>query len=136
MNCEIDSALRAHINRTNNKWKLCKYLRRMPDAGEDIKQRKTLAIIAAKQLKITFDNKKLTPETKMKAFTANVEPIFLYNCKIWTVTPSQAVKSINTFHRRLLRTYVLSVIWSNIVKNDHVYRKTAATKWSCIIQKC
>ena len=108
----------------------------MLESGEGIKRRKTLAIIAAKQLKITFDNKKLTPETKMKAFTANVEPIFLYNCKIWTVTPSQAVKSINTFHRRLLRTYVLSVKWSNIFKNDHVYRKIAATEWSCIIQKC
>ena len=121
------------LKRTNNKWRLCKYLGSMLDTGKDIKRRKILAITAANQLKIIFDNKKLTPETKMKAFRAYVEPIFFYNCKIWIITPSQAVKTINTFQRRLLRTYVLNVKWSNIVKNEDVYRKTAATKWSNII---
>ena len=28
------------INRTNNEWRLCKYLRSMLDTSEDIKQRK------------------------------------------------------------------------------------------------
>ena len=65
----------------------------------------------------------------MKAFRAHVEPIFRYNCEI---TPSQVVKTINTFHRRLLRTYVLSVKWLNIVKNEDEYRKTPATEWSNI----
>ena len=103
--------------------------------GEDIKRRKVLAITAANQLKIIFDNKKITPETKMKAFRAYVEPIFLYNCEIWTITPSQAVKTINTFQWRLLRTYVLNSKWSNIVKNEDVYRKTEATEWRSIIRK-
>ena len=58
------------INRTNNEWRLCKYLGSMLDTGEDIKQRKILAITAANQLKIIFDNKKLTPKTKMIAFRA------------------------------------------------------------------
>ena len=53
----------------------------MLDTGEEIKRRKILTIKAANQLKIIFDNKKITPETKMKAFRAYVEPIFLYNCK-------------------------------------------------------
>ena len=71
----------------------------MLDISEDIKRRKILTITAANQLKIIFDSKKLTPETKIKAFRANVEPIFLYNCKFWTITPSQAVKTINPFQR-------------------------------------
>ena len=35
----------------------------------------------------------LTPETKMKAFRAYFEPIFLCNGKIWTITPSQVIKN-------------------------------------------
>ena len=55
--------------------------------------------------------------------------------EIWTITPSQAVKTINTCQQRLLRTYVLNAKWPNIVKNEDVYRKTAATEWSNIIRK-
>ena len=80
------------INRTNS---------------EDKKRQKIIAITAANQLKINFDNKKLTPETKMKALRTYIESIFLYNCEIWTITSFQAVKTINTFQRRALRTYVL-----------------------------
>ena len=112
-----------NINRTNNEWRLCKYLRSMLDTGNGIKRRKILAITAANQLKIILDNKKLTSETKMKAFRAYVEPIFLYNCKIWTIAPSQTMKSINAFQQRLLRTYVLNVKWSNIVKNEDATEK-------------
>ena len=71
----------------------------------------------------------------MKAFRVYVEPTFLYNCEIWTITPTQAAKTINTFQRRLLRTYVLNANWPNIIKNEDVYRKTAATEWSNIIRK-
>ena len=124
-----------YINRSNNEWRLCKYLGSMLDTGEDIKRREILAITAANQLKIIFDNKKLTPETKMKAFRAYVESIFIYNCKIQTTGPSQAVKINNAFQWRLLTTYVLNVKWPNIVKNEGVYRKTAATKWSSTIRK-
>ena len=112
-----------NINRTNNEWRLCKYLRSMLDTGNGIKRRKILAITAANQLKIILDNKKLTSETKMKAFRAYVEPIFLYNCKIWTIAPSQTMKSINAFQQRLLRTYVLNVKWWNIVKNEDATEK-------------
>ena len=53
-----------YINATNKEWRLCKYIGSMLDTSEDIKQRKILAITAANQLKIIFDNKKLTPEIK------------------------------------------------------------------------
>ena len=71
----------------------------------------------------------------MKAFRAYFEPIFYCNCKIWTITSSQAVKIINTFQQRLLKTYELNAKWSNIVKNEDVYRETVVTEWSNIIQK-
>ena len=106
LNVNHDKTEQDIINKNNNEWRLCKYLGNMLDTGEDIKQRKILAI-TAKPLKIFFSNKKLTPEIKMKAFRAYVEPIFLYNYEIWTITPSQAVKTINTFLRRLLRTYAV-----------------------------
>ena len=48
----------------------------MRDTGEDIKSRKFLAIEASNQLKIIYDNKKLTPETKIKAFRAYFRAYF------------------------------------------------------------
>ena len=71
----------------------------------------------------------------MKALWAYFQPIFLCNCEIWTITPYQAVKTINAFQQRLLRPYVLNVKWPNIVKNEDLCRKTAAAEWSNIIQK-
>ena len=56
----------------------------------------------------------------MKALRAYFEPIFFCNGKIWTMTPSEAVKTIYAFQRRLLRTYVLNVKWPNTVKNEDV----------------
>ena len=54
----------------------------------------------------------------MKALRAYFEPIFFCNGKIWTITPSEAVKTIYAFQRRFLRTYVLNVKWPNTVKNE------------------
>ena len=58
------------INRTTHECK-CKYLGSMLDTNEDIKRTKVLAINAANRIKATFDNKKLTPETKI----STLEPI-------------------------------------------------------------
>ena len=38
------------ISRTNNEWRLCKYLGSILDTGDDIKGRKILAITTANQL--------------------------------------------------------------------------------------
>ena len=48
-----------YINRSNNEWRLCKYLGSMLDTGEDIKRREILAITAANQLK-----QKINPRNK------------------------------------------------------------------------
>ena len=64
------------INGTNNEWRMCEYLGSMRDTGEDIKWRKILAIVASNQLKIIYDNKKLTRKTKIKAFRAYFRAYF------------------------------------------------------------
>ena len=81
----------------------------MLDTNEDTKRRKLLAVSAANKIQAIFDNKKLIRETKMAAYRAYIEPIFLRNCEIWTITSSQAENTFNAFQRRLLRTYVLNV---------------------------
>ena len=129
LNVSHDKTEKYIISRANNKWRLRKYLGSMLDKGENIKRRNILAITSANRLKIIFK----TPGTKAKAFRAYVEPILLYNCEICTITPSQAVKTVSAFQRRLLRAYVLNIKWQNIVKNEDVDRKTAALEWSNII---
>ena len=64
----------------------------------------------------------LKRETKTKAFRTYVEPIFLS-------------KTTNVFQQSLMGNYVVNVKWSNIVKNEDVFRKTGPTKWSNIIRK-
>ena len=66
----------------------------------------------------------------MKAFRAYVESIFLYNYEIWTITPSQAVKTIDTFQRRLLRTYAVCNFQS--MKNP-VELNSLLSKFLCYI---
>ena len=70
------------INRITHELRKCKYLGTMLDTKEDIKQRKVLAINAANRIQALFDNKKMTPETKMTAFRGYILPIFLHNIKI------------------------------------------------------
>ena len=118
------------ITRNNNEWKKCKYLGSMLDTSEDIKRRKGISISAANKLRTLFCHKKLTTQTKMSAFTTYIEPIFLYNCELWSLTTCQAENTIDAFQRRLLRTFVLNVSWPDIVKNVEVYQKTNAIKWS------
>ena len=79
--------------------------------------------------------KKITPETKIKEFRPYF-PLQLRNLdNNKSQRPSQVLKTINAFQRIFLRTYVLKVKWPNIVKNEDVCRKTAATEWGIIIQK-
>ena len=122
------------ISRNSQGWKKCKYLGSMLDTEEDIKRRKTLSITAANKLQSLFYNKKLTIQTKMLAFTTYIEPIFLYNCELWSVTLVQAENKIDAFHRRLLRTYVINVKLPDVMSNQDVYRKTTTISWSKIIR--
>ena len=98
----VKATLTVHNKRKDNSWKKCKYLGSFLDTTEDIKHRKTLAITAANNLQTLFFNKKLTLQTKVSALLAYIEPIFLYNCEIWSVTNSQAENIVDPFQRRLL----------------------------------
>ena len=81
----------------------------MLDTKEDIKRRQSLTTNAVNRIQAIFDNKKLTPETKITTFRTYIEPIFLYNSEIWIIKSSQAENTINVFQQRLLRTSVLNV---------------------------
>ena len=41
---------------------------------------------------------------------------------------------MNSFHRRILRTYVLNVKWPTIVKNEDVYILTKTKPWTNVIK--
>ena len=65
----------------------------------------------------------------MRAFDSYISSIFLYNSELWTLTAKRE-ESINSFHRRLLRTYVLNV--RKVIKNENVYEKTKTKSWTSI----
>ena len=79
------------------------WISRMRYTGEDIKWRKILAIEASNQLKIIYDNKKLTPETKMKALRAYFKPIFLCNEDVYRKTG--ATEWSNIIRKRILKCF-------------------------------
>ena len=124
------------ISRANcdNAWKKCKLLGSLLDTECDIKRRKGLAVDAAKKFKYIFRNKKLTIKIKIRAFDTYVTSIFLYNSEIWTITDT-CEKRIDSFHRRLLRSYVLNTKWPKVIKNEDVYKITNTEQWSSVIKK-
>ena len=71
------------------KWKKCKYLGSLLDAGEDIKRRKVLATTACNQLRHIFESKKASLNVKIGTFKSHVESIFMCNCELWTLTKKQ-----------------------------------------------
>ena len=68
----------------------------------------------------------------MRAFDSYISSIFLYNSELWILTAKRE-ESINSFHRRLLRTYVLNVTWPKVIKNENIYEKTKTKSWTSII---
>ena len=60
--------------------------------------------------------------------------IFHYNSELWTLTETLR-SSIDSFHRRLLRTACLNVRWPNTLKNDEVYNTTNRKPWSKVIDE-
>ena len=108
------------INKKSCDWKKCKYFSSMLNTSEDIKRRKTLAIRSANNLTLIFNNKHLTIKTKIKAFTTYIQPVFLYNCEMWTLTKLENKKR-DTFQRRLIRKYILNTKWPKTITNERVY---------------
>ena len=44
-------------------------------------------------------------------------------------------RKVDSFQRRIIRTFVLKVRWPSIVKNEEIFTKTKLELWSIIIEK-
>ena len=91
-------------------------------------------INAANNLDDVFKNKNISINTKVFAFIIYLAAIFLYNSELWTLTESQLAK-IDSFHRKLIRTYILNVKYPKIVTNKELYEITKIQPWSVVIGK-
>ena len=100
----------------------------------NIANRKRLVINAANNLDDVFKNKNISINTKVLAFIIYLAAIFLYNSELWTLTESQLAK-IDSFHRKLIRTYILNVKYPKIVTNKELYEITKIQPWSVVIGK-
>ena len=116
-----------------DKWRKCKLLGSLLDTNSDVKRRKGLAIAAINNMKSLFYGK-ISLNIKIRAFSCYVESIFLYNSELWSLTTS-IENSIDSFHRRLLRTACLNIKWPRKMKNEEVYNITKAVQWSSKIRK-
>ena len=70
---------------------------------------------------------------KIKPLKSYITPIFFYNSELWTLTNNMQRK-VDSFLRQIIRTFVLNVQWSTIVKNE-IFTKTKLEPWSIIIRK-
>ena len=124
------------IKRANcdSRWRDCKLFGSLLDTQNDIKRRKLLAINAANKLKHLFLNKDVIISVKTTLFKSYVTPMFLYNFELWTLTNNMQRK-VDSFQRRIIRTFALNVRWPTIVKNEEIFTKTKLEPWSIIIGK-
>ena len=120
--------------KNENEWKNAKILGSKLNTEADIANRKSLSLNALTNLKEIFQNKRLSRRTKVRAFEAYITPVFLYNSELWTLTKTLG-NQIDSFQRRILRSYVLNIRWPKIVKNEDVYEKTKTEPWSKTIEK-
>ena len=117
----------------NIDWKKCKLLGSLLDTIEDFHRRKGLAVGCIANLKHIFC-RKVSIEVKLRAFNCYVASIFLYNSELWTIT-KKLENEIDSFHRKLIRSAVLNVIWPKKLKNEEVYEKSKMEPWSIVVRK-
>ena len=124
------------IKRANcdNRWRDCKLLGSLLDTQKNIKRRKVLAINAANKLKHLFLIKDVTMSVKTTLFRSYITPIFLYNSELWTLTNNMQRK-VDSFQRRIIRTFFFNVRWPTIVKNKEIFNKTKLEPWPIKIGK-
>ena len=79
-----------------------------------------------------YKSKHLSIQTKVRYFNCYESSIFLYNCALWTLTPTLA-KSIDSFHCKLLRK-AINFQYPKIISNKDLYHLTMQTPWSEIIE--
>jgi len=115
-----------------NEWKKCKLLGSFIDTERDIKHRKSLVISSMRNNREIYKSKHLSIDTKIRYFKCFETSIFLYNSALWTITPTLA-KSIDSFHRRLLRK-VIGFQYPKKISNQNIYKLTKERQWNKIIE--
>ena len=116
------------------KWKKCKLLGSKLDTAEDLKGRKGKALDAMKKLHGIFTSKFVSIQTKIKQFKTYVESVFMYNTELWTTTKT-INKSIDSFHRRLLRRAINKMWPKRVYTNEELYNITNSEPWSKTITR-
>ena len=53
-------------------------------------------------------------------FKSYITPIFSYDSKLWALTNNMQ-RQVDSFQRRIIRTFVLNVRWPTIVKNEEIF---------------
>ena len=114
-------------------WKTCKILGSLIDTKEDIKRRKSLALVALNKLNDIWENKKIALNLKSKIFNSTIKPIFLYNSELWALSNADE-KQIDNFQRRLLR-YMLCIKWPEKISTTDLKEKLKFESWSSEIKR-
>ena len=86
------------------------------------------------KLKHLVLNKGVTISVKTKLLKSYIVPIFLHNSELWTLTNNLESK-VDSFQRRIIRTFVLNILWPNIVKIKQIFTKMKLELSSLIIGK-
>ena len=121
------------INEEDWIWKKCNILGSMLDTKEDIKRRKSLALVVAlNKLNDIWENQKITIKLKSKIFNSTIKPIFLYNSELWALSKSEE-NQIDSFQRRLLR-YMLCIKWPEKISTENLKEKLNFKPWSLEIK--
>ena len=120
------------INEEDWTWKKCRILGSMIDTKEDVKRRKSLALVALNKLNDIWENKIVTVKLKLKIFNSTIKPIFLYNSELWALSKSEENK-IDSYQRRLLR-YMLCIKWPEKISTENLKEKLNFKPWSLEIK--
>jgi sorting nexin-29 len=115
--------------RKSETWRNSKKLGSLLGDQEDIIVRKNLASAALAKLMTLWKNgRRISLARKMLLYNALVKSILLYNSETWGMTKSEK-KSINSFHRRQLRT-VCNINYPSKITNNDLYSKCNAEQIS------
>lgn len=88
----------------------------------DIKSRIKKAKGAFAQLRTVWTSRQILRQTKMRIFKSNVMTVLLYGCEIWKINIVSR-QTLKTHINRCLR-YILTIWWSNTIRNEDLWRIT------------
>ena len=92
------------------------------DTKKDIAARKAKVWQPIRKFRQFFKSKRLSTSHKVRIYKTYVETTLLYNSETWTLTQTLE-KSLNSFHRRLLRI-ALNIKYPKIISSQKLYNIT------------